>query len=64
MSLYILGLYVFDTANRGSTLNLKITNWENTPILKLNGVELFVNSKRRQILFQLQLIFALTLSTA
>ena len=28
-----------DRANRGSTLNLKITNWGNTSILKLNVVE-------------------------
>ena len=30
-----------DRANRGSTLNLKILKWENTPILKLNVVEFF-----------------------
>ena len=31
--------------NRESTLNLKITNWENTPILKLNVVEFLLNAK-------------------
>ena len=31
--------------NRKSTLNLKITNWENTHILKLNAVEFFLNGK-------------------
>ena len=38
-----------DRANRGSTLNLKITNWGNTPILKLNVVKFFLNAKRRHI---------------
>ena len=38
-----------DRANHGSTLNLKITNWGNTPILKLNVVEFFLNAKRRHI---------------
>ena len=38
-----------DKVNRGSTLNLKITNWGNTPILKLNIVEFFLNAKRRHI---------------
>ena len=30
-----------DRANRGSTLNLKITNWRNTPIFRLNIGEFF-----------------------
>ena len=30
-----------DRANRGSTLYLNITNWGNTPILKLNIVVFF-----------------------
>ena len=47
-----------DRANRGSILNLKITNWENTPILKLNAVEFFLNAKRRHILIRLHRIFA------
>ena len=34
-----------DRVNRGSTLKLKITNGRNTPILKLNVVELFLNAK-------------------
>ena len=47
-----------DTVNRESTLNLKITNWENTPIHKLNIVEFFLNAKRHHILIQLHRIFA------
>ena len=35
-----------DRANHGSILNLKITNWENTPNLKLNVVEFFLNAKK------------------
>ena len=38
-----------DIANRGSELNIKITTWGNTPILKLNVVEFFLNAKRRHI---------------
>ena len=38
-----------DGANRGSTLNFKITNCRNTPILKLNVVEFFLNATRRHI---------------
>ena len=47
-----------DRANRGSTLNLKITNRGNTSILKLNVVEFFLNAKRRYILPQLHRVFA------
>ena len=39
-----------DKVNHGSTLNLKFTNWGNTPILKLNVVKFFLNAKRRYIL--------------
>ena len=42
-----------DRVNRGSILNLKITNWENTPDLKLNVVEFFLNAKKRHTLIQL-----------
>ena len=38
-----------DRANRGSTLSLKSTNCGNTPILKLNVVELFSNAKRSHV---------------
>ena len=38
-----------DRANRGSTLNLKITNWGNTHILKLNVDEFFLKSKKDDI---------------
>ena len=38
-----------ERANRGLALNLKITNWGNTHILKLNVVEFFLNAKRRNI---------------
>ena len=44
---------LLDRANRGSTLNLKITSWGNTPILKLNVVEFFLNAKRRHSLIKL-----------
>ena len=47
-----------DRANRGSTLKLKIANWGNIPIIKLNVVEFFLNAKRRHILIQLNRIFA------
>ena len=46
-----------DRANRGSTLNLKIINWENTPFLKFYVVEFFVNAKKRYILIQIHQIF-------
>ena len=42
-----------DRTNRGSLLNLKITNLENTPNLKLNVVEFFLNAKKRHTLIQL-----------
>ena len=34
-----------DRVNGRSTVKLKITNWGNTPILKLNVVEFFLNAK-------------------
>ena len=46
-------------------LNLKITNWGKTHILKLNNVVFFLNAKIHHILIQLHRIFACkTLSTA
>ena len=48
-----------DRARCGLTLNLKITNWGNTPILKLNVVKFFLNAKEpRHILVQLHRVFA------
>ena len=47
-----------DRANCESTSNLKIIDWENTPILKLKVVEFFLNAKRRHILIQPHQIFA------
>ena len=42
-----------DRVNRGSTLNLKITNRDNTHILKWNAVEFLSNAKSCHILIQL-----------
>ena len=42
-----------DKVNHGSTLNLKFTNWGNTPILKLNVVKFFLNAKKKPPHFDL-----------